>query len=197
MIMNAEKISKLEKNVKLKTKIFGKNIWKNYAIIPPSLVMFTGLVGAIYLLNSDQLISLYVIPFVAIFLVGTIWLKATQKFLISRRVSENEIFRVCMAIPIFEDSKKSVLLFSTGNNRNNKYYLEKEKKELLNNTDIETFDIKNNAININNEDLMLVPLPGSSKFAASKYKIDNIYWILYTGNQKVDFLTQTEINRYS
>ncbi|MDU1903258.1 MAG: hypothetical protein E6772_00630 [Dysgonomonas sp.] len=190
--MNNDKINKLEKNDKLKKKVFGKNIWKNYAMLPPSLLLFIGIFGLIYLLNLDLLISLYSIPFVILFILGTIWFKATKKYLINKKIAESQIFIVCLAIPLIKERKRTILVFSTGKNRNNKYYLEKEKKDLL--------EQQTDYININDitptdkDDILLTPLPATKKFQGTNSTDE--YWLIYTGNEKPYFLTSENLRKY-
>jgi len=192
--MNNDKINKLEKSDKLKKKVFGKNIWKNYAILPPSLLLFIGIFGLIYLLNLDMLISLYSIPFVILFILGTIWFKATKKYLTNKKISESQLFVVCLAIPLIKEGKKTILVFSTGKNRNNKYYLEKEKKDLL--------EKQTDYININDitptdkDDIFLMPLPTTKRFQIASNKPADEHWLIYTGKGKPYFLTSEDLRKY-
>jgi len=192
--MDSEKIKKLENSSKLKKKIFSKNVWKTYAIVPPAIVMFAGILGVVYLLNIDKLISLYAIPFAIIFGLGTIWLKSVRRYILNKRISENKEFLVCLAINFAKENKKTILLFSTGKNRNNKYYLEKEKKDLENNDAPDLSAISTTPMPIDNSDIHLVQLPLSKKFSGNA---DNDYWIVYTGNNSVEFLTQMELTKYT
>lgn len=192
--MNSDKISKLEKSPKLKKRIFGKSIWKNYAIVPPSLLLFVGIFGMIYLLNLDKLISVYTIPFAVIFILGTILFKATKRHIVTKRISDNETFIVCLAIPFVTEGKKATLLFSTSKNRNNKYYLEKEKQDLL--ADFINYNNKNSGIiPTNKEDIFLTSLPLTKKFSTNTNKSAEGYWLVYTGGNSVHFLTNDDIRK--
>lgn len=193
--MNNDRIDKLEKSVKLKKKIFSKNIWKNYAIIPPALILFIGILGIVYLLNIDQLVSFYTIPFLIIFILGTIWLKAVRKYLINKKISETETFIVCLAIPFAQKGRDTILLFSTGKNRNNRHYLEKEKRELLETrTD---YDIANTKIvPTPKEDIFLTNFPLNKKLSISAGKPADSYRIVYTDDNSIHFLTNDDLRKY-
>lgn len=195
--MNSDKIKKLENSEKLKKKIFGKDIWRNYAIIPPSLVLFSGITGLVYLLNIDKLISVYCIPFVIIFLLGTIWLKATQKYIIKKKTTDAETFILCLSIPLKEEGGETIMIFSTGKNRNNKHYLEKEKQDILQNPDIDLSGISQTVYQIDDSDIYLTTLPKIKKIIKSTPTAGNHHWLIYTGNSKVNFFNESELNKYS
>lgn len=197
--MDVNKIKKLESNNKLKKKIYGKGIWKSYSFIPPTLVLFVGILGIVYLLQTDRLLTWHSVPFFAIFIIGTVWFKATKKYLVEKRISEAKYFLICHSIPLVKKDKDTIFIFSTGNNRNNKYYLEKEKKDIL--EEYPNFDfvnIKNKAIKLEEENLYLT-IPSSLKKVTSKGGSQSAdgYWLVYSDGGNVDFLTADELNRYA
>ncbi|MDL2214693.1 hypothetical protein LJC00_00700 [Dysgonomonas sp. OttesenSCG-928-M03] len=194
--MNNNNIKELENSVKLKKRIFSKNIWKNYAIIPPAIVLFTGILGVVYLLNIDKLLTWYAIPFLVIFALGTIWLKSTRRYLINKKISDSNEFLICLSIPLIKKENKTIMLFSTGKNRNNKHYLEKEKKDILG-YDLDGINlshINNKPKQVNDSDIFIVQLPLSKKFSG---KSQNEYWVIFSGADSIDFLTSSEINKHS
>lgn len=133
--MSTQNISNLEENKKLKQYVFGKGIWKNYAFVPPSLVLFAGLFGLIYLYKEDLLLSWHSIPFIVIFALGTIWFKATRRYLVNKKIEETSSFVICASVLLTDVKRNSLLLFSTNNHRQNINYLEKQKKDLLGDAD--------------------------------------------------------------
>jgi len=188
--MNSDKITKLENSTKLKKKILSKGIWKSYSFIPPSLVLFVGILGLIYLFRMDYLLTNYSIPFVVIFAIGTIWFKSTKRYLVNKRIADSTVFLVCLCIPLKKSGKNTIFLFSTGKNRNNKYYLEKEKRDLLERyNDLELFNEKDKAVKIDGTDLytMITQPPKASGS-------DEIYWIVYSGDENINFLSSKDIN---
>ncbi len=193
--MDSNDIKRLENNTKLKKKIFNKNIWKNYAIIPPAIVLFTGILGVVYLLNIDKLLTWYAIPFLVIFALGTIWLKSTRRYIINKKISDNKEFFICLSIPLIKKDNKTIMLFSTGKNRNNKYYLEKEKKDILDseNGTIDLSHVNTKPEPVNGSDIFIVQLPLAKKFSG---KPDSEYWVVFSGVDSISFLTPSEINKY-
>ena len=129
--MSTYNLSNIEKNKKFKSYILNKNIWKNYAFIPPALVLFTGLLGLVYLYKNEIIISWYSIPFIIVFALGTIWFKATKKYLLNKKINETESFLVCATSVLFTKGSKSIVLFTTNKNRHNQNYIEKQKDEIL------------------------------------------------------------------
>lgn len=194
--MNTDKINKLENNIKLKKKILSKGVWKNYAIVPPSLVLFVGILGIVYLLNTDKLISLYSIPFILIFIIGTIWIKAVRRYIINKKISDNTTFLVCPAILFKKEGKKKAILFSIGRNRHNKYYLEKERKELLDNQTNLSFSGKQ-ARQIEGSDIFMMELPVTEKILKKRHNSNDEYLVIYTGSGAIDFLSPDDLKKYA
>lgn len=89
--MNTKKLKGQENNIKIKKKHYARGIWKNYAFVPPALIVFIGIFGLLYLFNNDLLVSVYSIPFVAILLLGAIWIKLTKRHLIDRKISDSNL----------------------------------------------------------------------------------------------------------
>lgn len=197
--MNNDRINKLENNYKFKKNVFGKGIWKNYSFIPPSLLLFVGILGIMYLLQMDKLLTWHSIPFFAVFLAGTIWFKATKKYLIEKKISEATSFLVCLCVPFGRKGNDSVFLFSTGKNRNNKYYLEKEKKDASDKyPDCDFVNVRNKAVGTDQPELYLTMISSAQKRRlADKNRNTDNYWLVYHGNDDVSFLSLSDINRYS
>lgn len=124
-------LSEIEKNKKFKHYIFSKSIWQNYAFVPPTLVLFGGLFGLLFLYQNDLLISWYSIPFIAIFTIGTIWFKSIRKYLINKKIKESDNFVICVTTPLINTNKNTLLLFTTNQNRHNVDFINKKKREIL------------------------------------------------------------------
>lgn len=178
--MNSEQIARIENDSKLKKKIFGKNIWKNYAFVPPTLILFTGLTGVVYLFKADLYKSWYIAPFVFLLVLGAIWFKAVKRYLINNKYETGEAILVCLSIVLTEIGGKTIMMFSTGNNRNNKYYLEKEKSDILKNLkDNDLTAIVKSGKTICGTDIHLTYLPKKVSMFKSTYFINNYYWVIY------------------
>ncbi len=114
----------LEKDSNFKKSYLSKTLWwKNLSMLPPVLIMFVGLAGLLYLFQYDKLYSLYAIPYILLFAVGTIWLKALKTYLQKAAMAAPEAFHVCLAATVGE--KKDVLyaVFVNNTRRYDKYYI--------------------------------------------------------------------------
>lgn len=122
--MKPEDYIKLEKDKNFKKSYLNATSWwRNVLLIPPILLLFIGLAGILYLSHIDKLISLYIIPYIAIFIVGTIWLKAIKKHIQKKMMTLPEAFRVCLAKPIWEKNGQVYALFVNDTHRHNKHYI--------------------------------------------------------------------------
>ncbi len=114
----------LEKDYNFKKSYLNKTLWwKNLSMLPPVLIMFIGLAGLLYLFQYDKLYSLYAIPYVLLFAIGTIWLKAMKRYLQKAAMAVPGAFHVCLAATIGE--KKDVLyaIFVNNTRRYDKHYI--------------------------------------------------------------------------
>lgn len=200
--MNADKIQRLEKNVKFKRKYYSKEVWRSYAIVPPSGILFIALFGFLYLFNSDRLISLYAIPFVVLLLLGTIWLKATRKYIINKRISENKPFFICLSIPLMKENGKTVMMFSGGSNRLNKYYLEKEKKEILGSVELGADSLvvnslKKHLVAVPETDIYLIYPSFSDRLSNKNKAITVDKYVVLDNDEKISYITLREMESFS
>lgn len=123
--MKANDLRKLETDNKFKKKHLPKLFWLTQAgIYPPASVIFIALIGLVYLLNSDMLISYYAIPFAVLLLLGAIWLKATKKYVLKALFAKEDSFLVCISSEVDKDDKFSYLVFSTSDKRHNQYQVD-------------------------------------------------------------------------
>jgi len=138
--MNANVLSKLEKDTKFKKENLPQYFWfKQPAIYPPAAMLFLALYGLIYLLNIDKLISLYAIPFVALLLIGAIWLKTTKRYIWNNILKNEDSFRVCLAKVFGNKNGSFFVIFSVLGKRHDKHYIdniEKKLQEYLSNNDL-------------------------------------------------------------
>ena len=200
--MNADKIHRLEKNEKFRSKFYAKEVWKNYAIVPPSGVLFIALFGFLYLFNIDRLISLYAIPFIVLLLLGTIWLKATRKYIINQKLSEEKPFVICLSIPLMTKDGKTIMMFSTGNNRLNKYYLDKEKKEILgrmsSDADYLNFNLsKKSLFAISDTDIYLIYPSFSDRLLNKSKSLTVNSYVIFDNSERIRYITLREMKSFS
>lgn len=115
---------KLEKDLKLKKKYLNRTPWwKSFLIVAPSLLLFMGLFALLYLTKNDMLLTVYAIPFVVLFLLGTIWLKAVKKHIQKAILEKEDAFKVCMAALLMSEGGYAYFVFDKGQKRHNEFHL--------------------------------------------------------------------------
>lgn len=129
--MKTEVLSKLESDFRLKKKYLPKFFWaKNAAIYPPSIFIFFSLFGLLYLLSYDMLMTYYAIPFVLLFLLATIWLKNTKRYVLRKLFEQKNLFVICLGRIVKNQENKVFVLLTNGGKRHNKYFLQHLEKEV-------------------------------------------------------------------
>lgn len=123
--MKPQDYAKLESDYSFKRSYLNKTPWwKSLLLVPPVCFLFVGLVGVIYLLKNDMLISLYIIPYLLLFVIGTIWLKAIKRHIHKVKMANAGSFHVCLAKPVWEKENQVFAIFVNDAHRHNKYYIE-------------------------------------------------------------------------
>jgi len=129
--MKQDVYAKLEKNLKFKKGYLNATSWwKNFALIPPIILMFGGLAGMLYLFNFDKLISVYAIPYIVVFFLGTIWLKAIKTHLQKKMMDQPGAFHICLAAPFDEKDGLTYTVFANDTHRHNEHYIKNLAKNL-------------------------------------------------------------------
>ncbi|MDR2953718.1 MAG: hypothetical protein LBV43_01385 [Prevotella sp.] len=122
--MKPDDYAKLEKDYSFKRSYLNNTPWwKNLAMLPPVLLLFAGLIGILYLFRNDMLASLYIIPYIVLFVLGTIFLKTTKGYIQKQKINKEGAFRVCLAKPFWEKSGHVYVAFVTDSHRYNKHYI--------------------------------------------------------------------------
>ncbi|MDU1889774.1 MAG: hypothetical protein E6767_03710 [Dysgonomonas sp.] len=115
---------KLEKDNSFKLDYLKKTLWwKNILFIAPSCLLFIGLVGLLFLFKNNSLVSWYVIPYLLLFVIGTIWLKAIKKHVQKSQLNAEGSFFICLAKPIAENGGYVYAAFVNSQKRHDKYYI--------------------------------------------------------------------------
>lgn len=104
--------------------------WFNFLFVAPVCFLFLGLVGLLYLLKLDLLLSLYAIPFGVFFVLGTVWMKAVKRHLLKTKVDDPQCFHVCIAVPVGEMDGYSYFVFTNDDKRHNEYHISLLAEEL-------------------------------------------------------------------
>lgn len=124
-------LADLEKDTKFKRLTIPRSYFlKSILIWAPALLLFIGLFGALYLFNLGMLISWYSIFYLVCFVLGTIWLKAIREYIAKTAMKKDGAFLACWATPIQEYKSGEYFIFTTGNRRHDKFFIENIKKEL-------------------------------------------------------------------
>ncbi len=122
---------KLEKDRMFKLAYMKKTpYWINFLFVAPISFLFLGLVGLLYLLKLDLLLSWYAIPFGAFFVFGTIWMKAVKRHLLKTKVDDPQNFHVCISVPVGELGGYSYFIFTNDEKRHNEYNISTLAEEL-------------------------------------------------------------------
>lgn len=129
--MKPNDYAKLEKDYSFK-KSYLKNTpwWKTILMLPPVCFLFVGLIGILYLFNNEMLASWYIIPYLAFFVIGTIWLKAMKRHIQKTMMATEGSFHVCLAKSIGEKDGYVYSAFTNDSCRHDKYNIINIAKEL-------------------------------------------------------------------
>lgn len=122
--MKASDYKTLEKEYEFKKSYLNSTSWwRSILLVPPCCFLFVGLIGILYLFNHDMLVSFYLIPYIVLFLLGTIWLKTVRKYLQKAAMTAPGAFQICMAKPIGERNGYIYTVFANDNKRHDKHYI--------------------------------------------------------------------------
>lgn len=178
--MKQDDYSRLEKNYDFKRNYLKETKWwASPLFIAPALLLFVGLVGIIYLLRNDMLLSLYLIPYLLIFVVGTIWLKAVKKHIQKTMIKKDGSFLICIAHPVAEKNGNVYAVFSTDRYRHNRHYLNNAAKSLSGNDSTMNEDARKKSILVHDDEsgadmyLRAFPVKDVKKRNKDWYKEDN------------------------
>ncbi len=104
--------------------------WMSWLYVGPILLLFMSLFSILYLLKGHNLVNWYVIPYLIVFVVATIWLKAVRKYINDKLLNNPEAFITAFAKPVLTDKYKVYSLFSAGANRHNPTYIEHQASQV-------------------------------------------------------------------
>lgn len=129
--MKSNDYANLEKDYNFKRFYLSKTLWwKSTLMVPPILLLFIGLAGILYLFHYDKLVSLYIIPYLLLFIIGTILLKATKRHILKKAMTVSGSFHVCLAAPIGEKDGYIYSVFVNNNRRHDKNYITNMAKDM-------------------------------------------------------------------
>jgi hypothetical protein len=70
-----------------------------------------------------MLVSFYLIPYIVLFLLGTVWLKTIRRYLQKAAMNAPGAFHICLAKPIGEKNGYIYTIFVNDNQRHDKYHI--------------------------------------------------------------------------
>lgn len=118
--MKPSKYKELEVDQLFKRHYLNKIIWwKDFLLVAPALLIFIGIAGVIYMGQNDNLWNWYSVPYIAVLIIGSIWLKAIKKHLQKKLLDDKDKFQACAARAIGDKGGYYYFIFSTGSKRHN------------------------------------------------------------------------------
>lgn len=118
--MRPNEYKNLEQDQLFKRRYLGNILWwKNFLLIAPSLLVFIGLAGVLYMAQDGQIKSWYVVPYVVVFVLGLIWVKAVKKYLQDKLLKDKERFLACAARSIGDKGGYYYFIFTKDSKRHN------------------------------------------------------------------------------
>lgn len=124
--MKPSQYKELENDKSFKRYYLNKTLWWiNYLFVAPALLLFIGLAGIMHMGYSDRLWNWYAIPYIAVFLIGTIWLKAIKKHVQGKILEDRDIYLVCAAQAVFDTDGRYYFIFSKDSKRHNEVLINK------------------------------------------------------------------------
>jgi len=196
--MKQDDYSRLEKSYDFKRNYISETMWwASPAFIAPALLLFVGLAGIIYLLRSDMLVSLYIIPYLLIFMVGTVWLKALKKHIQKGMINKEGSFLVSIAHPVMQKNGYVYAIFTTDRYRHNKHYLNNTVKALAENNKSDNNIARKKAIEMheeeNNTDFYLKAFPIKDIQKRNKnWNSDENFPVLYISEKHVSIIKEKD-----
>lgn len=116
----------LEKDVKFKRAYLNKiPWWKSALLISPSLLLFVGVVGIIHFSRIELLYSWRSVPYIAIFLLGALWLRYIKSHLQKKILNKGKSFLCCMGSVIGEKNGYYYFLFTKDDKRHHSHWIQK------------------------------------------------------------------------
>lgn len=129
--MKAGKLAKLEGENRFKRYYMPKSTWlKSGVIIPPVILLLFASFSLKYLFERELLLSWYAVPYVVLFIASVVFLKMTKQYATKKELNREGRYLICQARNVLIDGKNVYSVFTTDENRHDKYYVDKLAKRL-------------------------------------------------------------------
>lgn len=129
--MKPSDYKKLEDNTTFKRYYMRKTAWwKSFLLLAPTLLLFVGLAGIMHMAYNDRIWTLYCLPYIIVFALGTIWLKGIKKYIQETLINRSGSFLVCAGRSLGESKGRHYFIYSKENKRHNEVLINKLAEEL-------------------------------------------------------------------
>lgn len=189
--MTPAKCAILEKDVKFKGFFMPKNVWgKNFIyLLAPIILLAFSAFSLKYIFDAGKLASLITIPYLIVFMLSITLLKLSKNYVVKKEVSKDGLYLVCLAKTIKEDDKNVYLIFSTGEHRHEKYYLEKYAKQ-LSDADVPLLTSKDEAFLLDSETELYAKVFTRKKLIEKRVDFgeDSLTPLVYVDNKHISLI---------
>lgn len=130
--MKPSQFAKLEQDRKFKRQFMPIKVWaKNWLyLLSPAILLLFSLFSIKYLFEIGSLYSWKSIPYIVTFVLSVILLKIVKRHVTQKELGQVGAYLICQAKTIKREGKSIYLLFSIGENRHDKYFIEKYANQL-------------------------------------------------------------------
>lgn len=203
--MRPTEYQKLEDNKAFKRYYLSKTLWwAEYAFVPPALLMFIGLAGIMYMAYNESLWGWTGVPYILVFVLGAIWLKAIKKYVQTKILEDKTKYLLCAGRALFDLDGRYYFIFSKGSKRHNETLINKLTESLS----VESFTSENlkiaksRAINIpidrdDDVEIFLKAIPISNVNKANNENIGGgIIPLLYISDKDIFVARNKDLKKY-
>lgn len=129
--MKPSEYKKLEEDKNFKRYYMRKTMWwKSFLLLAPTCLLFIGLAGILHMAYNDRIWTLYSIPYIIVFALGTIWLKGIKKYIQNKILSKKDSYLACAAKNLGDNKGRYYFIFSKDNKRHNENLINQLAEEL-------------------------------------------------------------------
>ncbi len=204
--MRPTEYQKLEDNKAFKRYYLSKTLWwTEYAFVPPALLIFIGLAGVIHMAYNELLWSWRGAPYVLVFALGAIWLKATKRHVQNKILGDKSKYLLCAGRAVFDAEGRYYFIFSKDSKRHNETLMNKLAGTLSQDsfTADQLKEAKKKAIKISvdgdtDAEVYLRGIQVSSVLKANRANItDGITPLIYVSDKGVFVVRNKDLKKFS
>lgn len=118
--MKPSDYQKLEADKNFKRHYMNKTLWwKSFLLLAPACLLFIGLAGIMYMAYNERLWTLYSVPYILVFALGTVWLKAIKKYIQDRLLRKLGSYLACAGKSLGNYQGRYYFIFCKDSKRHN------------------------------------------------------------------------------